>query len=1335
MLRLSIAAIALAIAAPSARAADPTDAPAFKASPASLQRLFSRLEAEPGDGVVLALEEGRYQFDKRGNWTFRLRRIYKIVDARGIDGWDYSAASYAPWYQKPSELRARVIAADGSVSTLDPKSISTEPAPSGAPHTYSDRRRVKAPLPAISVGAIVEEEMVSRTRSPYFAAGSNFLFVLDQTRPVHRVRVVIDAPAGLPLRFATVGGVKLARKRERARGRSRWTFTASKVPKRADPEPFEPADHRPASLLRFSTGRSWNKVAAAYDAIVDAQIAAGPVPDLIARVPRYDGSNRDRVVAAALALVNENVRYTGLELGQAALVPWTPAETWQRKYGDCKDKATLLVALLRGAGLAADVALLDSGTHLDIDPKLPGMGYFDHAIVAVGGGPRIWIDATSELARAGQLPRGDRDRWALLASSKTKRPVRTPRSTAAAHQVTEVRAIALAERGPAWVVETTRWTGDYELRFRYDFRDTKPADLEKRMTGYAKNVFGARLDKLDHGEPTDLEKPLELRLAMSGAAHLYADYEGATVWVSPSSVLNELPEYLTKKNESSQKRAAPMALAPFRKTVTYRATIPEGFRAGALPEPMDVAIGPLRIELRYRESATEVAGTVTLDTGDGRFTAAQVDELRARLPELGDKSFAMTVEQIGQKALEAGRIKEAIAEFKRLARLHPKEALHQIQLADALLRAGLARPAEAAARRAVALEPKSPDALGMLGWLVQHDDIGRTYGPGWRPKEAQAIYRKAIKLAPDEGWLRGNLAIVLSRGADGSDMGGNLAAAAAEYRALRKETEDRSYDYNLLEVLFFDGKIAELEKEAASMTETAAIASLRVAAALITGGEAAMSRKLAEVGGKRAEILEQAILALVRARRYKLAAIAVRASIATSANPAESRARLDGLKHFRRFDKPPFADSDPRSAVAALVRSFSRGKLGPRLEKQLTRRGISAAELDSDELVGMLRGLRRVFVQMSVSDAVAIDGALSITTLSKEPLPGGALVKLGVVNNPKVEGTKYFVIRSRGRQRILATSARPAAVGGHVLALLRRGKLKDARRWLEAVAGSTSEPPLAFSDVWSHGASAGSRAHLTLAAAALAVGDKEMAPAALVKLKRCPSMPAGLARGCARAVVMGHMMRGDWKRAARVAGAFAEKNPKEQDLMRGAMGAALAAGQLEAARRWADKLLALDANDWSAHEALSLIDVARGDHRAARRRFTALEKKPGIRDTDLNTLAWLGLFTGDTGDDAIAAANRSLANQEHHSTLNTLAALRAARGELSDARSLLLRSIQARGHDHLEDADWLVHGRIAAAYGYTGEARRAYRKLKKPPVGSSLMSSYELAQRWLKKLP
>jgi transglutaminase-like putative cysteine protease len=108
-------------------------------------------------------------------------------------------------------------------------------------------------------------------------------------------------------------------------------------------------------------------------------------------------------VLAVVRFVQEEIRYTGLELGSGAYRPATPAEVLRRRYGDCKDKTFLAVSLLRGMGIEAAPALVSTRWGRRLHERLPSPDDFDHAIVKIRlGSKNYWFDPTST-AQGGDL--------------------------------------------------------------------------------------------------------------------------------------------------------------------------------------------------------------------------------------------------------------------------------------------------------------------------------------------------------------------------------------------------------------------------------------------------------------------------------------------------------------------------------------------------------------------------------------------------------------------------------------------------------------------------------------------------------------------------------------------------------------------------------------------------------------------------------------------------------------------------------------------------------------------------------------------------------------------
>ena len=119
---------------------------------------------------------------------------------------------------------------------------------------------------------------------------------------------------------------------------------------------------------------------------------------------RRGASERHAVDALALRLVQDEIRYLFKGMDGGNYIPQAPAQTWSLRYGDCKAKTLLLLALLRQLGIEAEAVAASSQFGDRMPQRLPSAGAFDHVLVrATIAGKSLWLDGTASGTRLADL--------------------------------------------------------------------------------------------------------------------------------------------------------------------------------------------------------------------------------------------------------------------------------------------------------------------------------------------------------------------------------------------------------------------------------------------------------------------------------------------------------------------------------------------------------------------------------------------------------------------------------------------------------------------------------------------------------------------------------------------------------------------------------------------------------------------------------------------------------------------------------------------------------------------------------------------------------------------
>jgi tetratricopeptide (TPR) repeat protein/transglutaminase-like putative cysteine protease len=1313
--------------------AGPLDKPPFTATP---QELLAEAKAVAGTDaeVVVLRDDLTISYDEAGRAERRYRVVAAILKPSAVDSWGTLSIDWRPFYQERPTIRARVVAPDGTVATIDPKLFHDAPTVSESPSIFSDRRKLEAPLPRLSVGAVFEEEFVIRDREPLLAEGEVDRTYIGRGVPVQRTIMTIEATAKRRPTIVARGFARPPTAKQSTRaGRSTWTYDLGASAPIEHYDLALPGDASTVPYIGVATGKDWAAIAAGYRRLVEAKLTASVAPPADIK-----GATQRDTVDRTLAWLHAHVRYTGIELADSAIIPYTPAETLDRGFGDCKDKATLLAALLRANGIPADLALLSTGPGVDVDRSLAGLGEFDHAIVrAKVDGKDLWIDATEDGLPAGQLPSRDQGRLALVIAADTRDLTMTPVPKSADNLVREVRTYTLAEIDGARAHEISTEHGVFRDNLRSWTRNAKQSEINKSLGEYAERQYGGKLASFTANDPGDITKPFSLVVEIEKVSFAYTGRDQVDAWLRSADTLTRVPDLVGSEDKEldadvARRTADYVWDRPHVVEIENRLVIPTGFTAPTIATASEKrALGTMTLATTRRMDGNTFVITYRFDSGPRRITAAQLRATRAATLALQKEANEhLVIPQTGAMLLAAGKTDAAVAEYKRLIALHPKEGLHHGQLAEAYSKVGMGSAARRAARRRVELDPDDSDAYVVLAVQLQRDTTGRTLGFDGDRDGAMAAYRKALTLNPEHRGALAGLAWLLTVDRRGwaSMKSRDLLEAIALWRRLAELDESDAYDFRIVEKLFDAGRYAEAEAAARELPASDEAHGLQVAAAAAARGAPValtLARSLAP-GATRMRVHTEARGRLMRVRMYDLVR-AVDAEISSGGPPTHATM----IAALEKIDLARLDPANPRTPALLAIRTMMG--VEPLQKPWNAEVGWlfldGARQANSNPAIGKLRDMS----QDAVFDLFVALAAITVD--------GDAKTGWRVTTTFGNERMFLYVRLSKGRAELVGYGGMAGGLGGEIRARIAAKDLVGAKRWLERFTEdldriTTFKPPAAeavgtlYREELAGTGDRPPREVLEVAGALL--GGEADKKASIPVLRRCAVKSAEVKTFCRQALLWLLADARSWTEAAEIAASMED----DDDILALRTHALAGAGRGKEALALVDKAIALRPKDVDllarrAYVTLEVEGFAKGE--------TWLERAAthaDVTENVLNSIAWTRAFHDPTMSRALAMAHRAetLSRDVSPALANTLALVEAEAGNPHRAWTYLQRSHPRLPYEPPIEDDWYVYGRIAEHLGLKDDAIAAYKRVGKQPDLVGVPTTAEFAERALKRL-
>lgn len=567
-------------------------------------------------------------------------RIIRVLDDRGIGSQAVQAMVYDPAESTVEVRRARVRRKDGTIEELGDTQVYG--LASAGYRMYYDQRQISVQFPGLRVGDTLEVAFLRRDVAARNMFDEYFgdLMPLQGSEPRRHVEYVLEAPSDKPLYFNQA----VAKKKSADGKTTTYRVVAKDVPG-IKPENAMPGWTEVARFLHVSTYESWDDVGRWYwnlvreQLVVDDGIRKG-VQQAIAALPA--GADARAKVDAIYQHVVRNTRYVGLEFGIHGFKPYRTTDVYSRRFGDCKDKASLLKVMLAEVGIDSHLVLVRTRDLGSLPDAPASLAAFNHAITYVPS-LDLFLDGTAEWSGPSELPSGDQGATVLVVEDGKGAKLRTiPMSGTDENGRRTVQRVALRSDGTASVEhEVTVWGGGASA-VRYRFQS--PKEREERLAAAFGDVYpGVEVSDVKAPGLDDILRPAALSAELRVPS--WAKREGTALRFAVLGRESRLAPAMAGTAEREHDLVLDL---PSTEDSQIRYVLPTGHKFSRQPagKTLDTPVGKFSLEVEPQDDGAVVRSRLQLTRA--RITPAEYDAFRQFLRQVDaslEQSFEVTPER------------------------------------------------------------------------------------------------------------------------------------------------------------------------------------------------------------------------------------------------------------------------------------------------------------------------------------------------------------------------------------------------------------------------------------------------------------------------------------------------------------------------------------------------------------------------------------------------------------------------------------------------------------------------------------------------------------------
>lgn len=605
-------------------------AAAFDDVPAWMREAVGRASAPSDAAAAVLLDDERVTIGADGRVLTTHRYVARVVTVDGRD-----AAKLRETYVTDSgrirEVHGWVLGADGRARTLGGNAV-LDAAVVGDDLYNEVRVRVITARDQADAGSVFAAEIVSEATAPF----RQLEWDVDRVWPVVMARRTLTLPAGWTAASVTFNHAPI----EPSVAGTTYVWDVSALDRIRD-EPSAPPRTRLTPRLCVSYGpaaqvgfRDWQAVARWLS---DISVSRAEVTPEIATAARQVVADATEPIEQArrIARFVQRLQYVSIQMGLSrggGYQPRQAADVLARRYGDCKDKANLMRALLKAVGIESYLMTAFIGDAAFVRDEWPSPQHFNHCVIAIrlataDSGARVdhprlgalmVFDATDPYTPLGSLPDSLSASRTLLVVDDAAPLVMLPRRESATPGTRRETTIVLTDAGAADVAQHDRYTAADAVRRRALFDQLGPERvsraIESRTGAAAGGASQVRIDVSDGGAETTLRYGVQQ----------YVRRVGALTLVKPTVVRDErLPD------DALASRTTPIELEEQWTSETIAIQLPPGLRLDELPARVSLKTAFGEFDWSASDEGRRIVIARTLRTRGVTIAASDYGAVRA----------------------------------------------------------------------------------------------------------------------------------------------------------------------------------------------------------------------------------------------------------------------------------------------------------------------------------------------------------------------------------------------------------------------------------------------------------------------------------------------------------------------------------------------------------------------------------------------------------------------------------------------------------------------------------------------------------------------------------